>query len=94
MPSANNNTGLQCPNCGGKIKFSFEDLLYKNRIICPFCALQMEIIVPENIKKHLKEIMEAEKKIKSSKNTMDDVSLQKELGLLDISKYIVPSKNQ
>ncbi|QRY60515.1 primase-helicase zinc-binding domain-containing protein [Sphingobacterium siyangense] len=97
MSNTNNNTGLECPNCKGKIKFSFEDLLYKNYIICPFCALKMEMTVPESMKKHLIEIMEAEKKIKSLKNTIDDASLQKqlqELDLLDISKYMVPSKNQ
>ncbi|QQT55249.1 hypothetical protein I6I98_08345 [Sphingobacterium multivorum] len=53
--------------------------------------------IPESMKKHLVEIMEAEKKIKSLKNTIDDASLQKQLqdlDLLDISKYMVPSKNQ
>ncbi|QQT28683.1 hypothetical protein I6I99_15085 [Sphingobacterium multivorum] len=57
----------------------------------------MEMTIPESMKKHLVEIMEAEKKIKSLKNTIDDASLQKQLqdlDLLDISKYMVPSKNQ
>ncbi len=67
MSNTSNNTGLQCPNCTGTIKLSFEDLLFKNKITCPFCALQMEMTVPTNMKHHLQEIMMAEKMVSKTK---------------------------
>ncbi len=60
-PIANNeNSGLECPVCRFKIKFTMKDLLMKKNIVCPSCNLTMNMDVPEDTKRHLQEISLAE----------------------------------
>ena len=67
MENKTNNAGLACPSCAGNIKFTFEDLLLKNKITCPFCRLQMDMNVPSSIKHHLQEIKIAEQQVQAAK---------------------------
>lgn len=57
------NKGLCCPSCKFTIKFSMETLLTQNSITCPSCRLSMEMSVPTELKKHLQEIVLAEKMV-------------------------------
>ena len=82
------NTGLQCPNCLGIIKFSIEDLLFKNEIICPFCRLQMEMNVPTEMKKYLREILNG------PNGGVDDTTIKEKFKAEDLSRYLRPSKDQ
>lgn len=82
------NTVLQCPNCLEIIKFSIEDLLFKNEIICPSCSLKMEMNVPTEMKKHLREILH------SPSDGVDDTSIKEKFKSEDLSRYIRPTKDQ
>jgi C4-type Zn-finger protein len=68
MEKSTNSSGLRCPNCEKNIKLSFEDLLFKNKIECPFCLMEMDMTVPTSIKHHLQEIMMAEKNVNKTKS--------------------------
>ncbi len=57
------NKGLCCPSCTFVIKFSMETLLTQNLIVCPSCGISMEMSVPAELKKHLQEIVLAEKMV-------------------------------
>lgn len=61
--SNDNQTGLICPapGCGFKIKFTMQDFLMKKEIVYPACNPSLEMNVPVAIKKHLQEIVLAEK---------------------------------
>ncbi|WP_162555594.1 hypothetical protein [Reichenbachiella versicolor] len=59
-----NNTGLECPKCSFKIKFTMETLLAQQTVICPNCQLKLDMNVPSEMKGHLQEIVLAEKMIK------------------------------
>lgn len=64
----NSDTGLNCPVCNFKIKFTVSDLLLKRDITCPSCELKLDMNVPVEMKKHLQEITIAEKMVKESGN--------------------------
>lgn len=61
------NAGLACPSCAGTIKFTFNDLLLKNKIICPYCCLQMDINIPSTKKHKLQETTIAEQQMQVAK---------------------------
>ena len=67
--NANENKGLKCPNerCGTLIRFTYQDLLYKNQVSCPACKLVLTVEVPGEIKKHISEINHAQKMVEEAK---------------------------
>ncbi len=71
MKTETNNAqdGLNCPNCNQfRIRFTIHDLLTKNTVCCPGCNTQLEMTVPQEMKKHLQEISLAERMVKEARH--------------------------
>ncbi|MBL7707104.1 MAG: hypothetical protein JNM21_16285 [Taibaiella sp.] len=66
--SNDNHPGLICPTpgCGFKIKFTMQDLVTKEKVVCPSCNLTLDMTIPTEMKKHLEEIRLTEGVIKNS----------------------------
>jgi len=54
------DNGLHCPQCNTIIKFTLNELLFKNKITCPGCFLELRMEVPETLKTSLQEIQQAQ----------------------------------
>lgn len=63
-----NHTGLPCPKCNFKIKFTMQSLLISEVVTCPSCKLELQMNVPDQMKSHLQEIVLAEQMIKKAQN--------------------------